>query len=190
MRKRKYSQVENMRYYIIRDRFSWLVLTWLLAATFPCLIFLIFKTHKYFSKPMINSHKETFKRKPQEQIKHEKTRKFYIYIPFGEILFSMAIFLETKQELMIERVGLFLRAREHERRQITVFREGQSWLDFASRGKSWSMWLSVFGGRLIFFFFFFFEEDVWTQSDTCCLPDILNSVISLGPFWLNEKLFS
>jgi hypothetical protein len=23
---------------------------------------------------------------------------------------------------------------------------------------------------LIFFFFFFFEEDVWTQSDTCCLP--------------------
>jgi len=143
-----------MRYYIIRDRFSWLVLTWLLAATFPCLIFLIFKTHKYFSKPMINSHKETFKRKPQEQIKHEKTRKFYIYIPFGEILFSMAIFLETKQELMIERGGLFLRAREHERRQITVFQEGQSWLDFASRGKSWSMWLSVFGGRLIFFFFF------------------------------------
>jgi hypothetical protein len=119
---------------------------------------------------MINSHKETFKRKPQEQIKHEKTRKFYIYIPFGEILFSMAIFLETKQELMIERVGLFLGAREHERRQITVFQEGQSWLDFASRGKSWSMWLSVFGGRLYFFFFFFFEEDVWTQSDTCCLP--------------------
>jgi hypothetical protein len=23
---------------------------------------------------------------------------------------------------------------------------------------------------LIIFFFFFFEEDVWTQSDTCCLP--------------------
>jgi hypothetical protein len=23
---------------------------------------------------------------------------------------------------------------------------------------------------LYFFFFFFFEEDVWTQSDTCCLP--------------------
>ena len=64
----------------------------------------------------------------------------------------MAIFLETKQELVIERVGLFLRAREHKRRQIPVFQEGQSWLDFASRGKSWSIWLSVFGGRLIFFF--------------------------------------
>jgi hypothetical protein len=23
---------------------------------------------------------------------------------------------------------------------------------------------------IFFFFFFFFEEDVWTQSDTCCLP--------------------
>lgn len=112
--------------------------------------------------------KETFKRKPQDQIKHEKTTIFYIYIPFGEILFSMAIFLETKQELMIEREGLFLRAREHKRRQITVFQEGQSWLDFASRGKSWSIWFSVFGGRLIFFFFG--GEDVWTQSDTCCLP--------------------
>ena len=94
----------------------------------------------------------------------------------------MAIFLETKQELMIERVGLFLRAREHERRQITVFQEGQSWLDFASRGKSWSMWLSVFGGRLIFFFFFFLRRMFGPNQTHAVSLDILNSVISLGPF--------
>lgn len=92
----------------------------------------------------------------------------------------MAIFLETKQELMIERVGLFLRAREHKRRQITVFQEGQSWLDFASRGKSWSIWFSVFGGRLIFFFL---EARMFGPNQTHAVSlDILNSVISLGPF--------
>ena len=48
----------------------------------------------------------------------KKQQKKYIYIPFGEILFSMAIFLEIKQELEIERVGkhgLFTRTREHKK---------------------------------------------------------------------------
>lgn len=53
---------------------------------------------------------------------------------------------------------------EHKRKQITVFQGGQSWLDFASRGMSWSIRLSVFGGRLIFWRRMFGPNEIHTPS--------------------------